>query len=235
MATAVLNGHLADGLTVNGHLAKDPSTTAAVEVSPPQESSAKTVPRDYSREDTKCGPPGRRLVVDLVDELGREYPEKIWATITRSTFDIEQGFRDVTFANCTRSVDATAWSIETQLGKSSTFDVIAYLGVSDIRYAMYLFACIKTGYQLMIPSVRNSTQQHVAVFNEANCSRVYYTPEMAPIVKQLQEKMPHLQAFEAPSLDDMLASSSPPYPYNKKWEEAYKDPIIIAHSSGSTG
>ncbi|OAA57976.1 Male sterility, NAD-binding protein [Niveomyces insectorum RCEF 264] len=185
---------------------------------------------------TKAGPIGERLVVHLVDELAQETPERIWATVTRSPSDIEEGFRDITFAQCASAVNATAWAIETQVGGASrSFDVLAYLGVSDVRYAIYLFAAIKTGHQLMIPSVRNSLQQSLAVFEEASCNLLYYTPEMATVVRQLQDARPGLRIFEVPALDSLLSATSKHYPYDKKWADARTDPIIIAHSSGSTG
>ncbi|CAK7213836.1 putative NRPS-like protein biosynthetic cluster [Sporothrix eucalyptigena] len=232
--TAVLNGSLTNGHSFEKAMAtvetKHIETTRTT-ISP------NTLPKDSSQLGIRCGPVGERLVVHVIDELAEDSPERVWATVTKSTFDVEQGFCDITFQECSGAVNATAWAIESQVGKSEAFDVIAYLGVSDVRYAIYLFAAIKTGHQLMIPSVRNSLQQHRAVFDEAQCTRVYYTPEMAPIVNQLKEEVPSLQAFEAPSLDDILNAgvSAAHYPYTKKWVDARTDPIIIAHSSGSTG
>ncbi len=87
----------------------------------------------------------------------------------------------------------------------------------------------------MVPSVRNSLQQHMAVFEDAKCSILYYTPEMAPVAQALKEKRPQLRALEAPPLPSLLASSGRHYPYTKAWADARTDPIVIAHSSGSTG
>ncbi|CAK7224033.1 putative NRPS-like protein biosynthetic cluster [Sporothrix bragantina] len=237
--TAVLNGHLTNGHGIHTF----EKTAATVETKHIETTETKTpdsskpLPKDTSQLGIRCGPVGQRLVVHVVDELAEDTPERVWATVTKSTVDIEQGFRDITFRECAGAVNATAWAIEADVGKSSSFDVIAYLGVSDVRYAIYLFAAIKTGHQLMIPSVRNSLQQHRAVFTEAKCTRVYYTPEMAAIVAQLQAEMPDLKAFSVPPLDDVLSNgtSAKHYPYTRTWVEARTDPIIIAHSSGSTG
>lgn len=99
---------------------------------------------------TECGPYGERLIVQVVDELARKTPERIYATITRSPYEITEGFRDVTIREFANAVNCAAWWIDGQFGLSKTFDVIAYIGISDIRYAVFLFAAIKCGYQVSI-------------------------------------------------------------------------------------
>lgn len=97
---------------------------------------------------TECGQYGERLVVQVMDELASKTPERIWATITRSQYDVDEGFRDITVRQLADAVNGTAWFIHDQFGKSSTFEVVAYLGVSDVRYAIYMFGAIKTGHQV---------------------------------------------------------------------------------------
>ena len=97
---------------------------------------------------TECGSYGERLVVQVMDELASKTPERIWATITRSQYDVDEGFRDITVRQLADAVNCTSWFIHNQFGKSSSFEVIAYLGVSDVRYAIYMFGAIKTGHQV---------------------------------------------------------------------------------------
>lgn len=97
----------------------------------------------------ECGPYGQRLCVQVADELARKTPERIYATVTNSPSDIEHGFRDVTIKQFVNAVNYAAWDIRLRFGTSDNFDVIAYIGVSDIRYAVYLYAAIKTGYQVI--------------------------------------------------------------------------------------
>ncbi len=97
---------------------------------------------------TECGQYGERLVVSVVDELARKTPERVWATVTRSPFDIAEGFRDITISQCANAVNCAAWAIRERVGHSKDFDTIAYLGVSDVRYAIYLYGAIKTGHQV---------------------------------------------------------------------------------------
>lgn len=97
---------------------------------------------------TACGPYGERLVVHVVDELARRTPERIWATISRSPYHLDDGFRDITMRQLANAVNCAAWKIDAHFGRSKTFDVIAFLGVSDVRYAIHTFAAIKTGRQV---------------------------------------------------------------------------------------
>lgn len=87
----------------------------------------------------------------------------------------------------------------------------------------------------MVPSVRNSLSQHLAVFDEAKCNYVYYTPEMETRIRELQKERPQLRAFLVESFDTHITSGAKHYEYNKTWKEARTDPIVVAHSSGSTG
>jgi hypothetical protein len=98
----------------------------------------------------ESGPYGERLCVHVADELAQQTPNRIYATITNSNHDIEQGFRDVTIRQFANAVNYAAWEIEARFGASQAgaFDVIAYIGTPDIRYSIYFYAAIKTGYQV---------------------------------------------------------------------------------------
>lgn len=91
--------------------------------------------------------------------------------------------------------------------------------------------CVK----FMIPSVRNSESQHLAVLEEANCYKYMCSAELETKVHTLIKLRPGAISFTVPTLDKMLNTSSKHYPYEKTWEKAERDPLIIAHSSGSTG
>lgn len=58
---------------------------------------------------------------------------------------------------------------------------------------------------------------------------------MAPLAKSLDSETPDLQSIEVPSFDQMLLLNPKLYPYPYTFEEAMRHPILILHSSGSTG
>lgn len=87
----------------------------------------------------------------------------------------------------------------------------------------------------MIPSVRNSESQHRSVFEAAQCIRAFYTPEFVSTIDKLKLVTPDLQSFVVLELDELIDVPSQHYAYNRTWNDARTDPILIAHSSGSTG
>ena len=59
--------------------------------------------------------------------------------------------------------------------------------------------------------------------------------ELAPIVKQILSLGPTVQNETVASFDEMLDSTASHYPYDKGFSEAEDDPVVVLHSSGSTG
>lgn len=94
------------------------------------------------------GPIGQRLSPQVVDAHAASDPERIWASIART--DISQSFHDVTFKELAHAVNYVAWWIDGLIGPSTNFETIAYMGVSDIRYAIMVLAAIKCGCKVRI-------------------------------------------------------------------------------------
>lgn len=90
---------------------------------------------------------GSRLLPQVLDDLARSKPQRIFASIPK-TFELKDGFRDVTVLQVSRSVNRLAWWIEANIGKSLTFETIAYLGLPDLRYAILFLAAVKCGYKV---------------------------------------------------------------------------------------
>lgn len=88
---------------------------------------------------------GKRLIAQTVDDLAVSEPERIWATVTVGQ-DIDNGFRDFTTRQLANAVNNVAWWLDGKFGRSDNFEVLAYLGVSDVRYAVLFFAAVKCGY-----------------------------------------------------------------------------------------
>lgn len=84
---------------------------------------------------------GRRLQPTVIDARATEEPDKPWASLPFDDYDLSKGFEDISYATLATAIDKMAWFIEGQIGKSSTFETIAYLGVSDIRYHIIEVDC----------------------------------------------------------------------------------------------
>ena len=102
------------------------------------------------------GPPvppgcGRRLLHAIVDERASSGYARPVASIPRSR-DISKGFRDISYSTFANAINRCAQWMLVELGKSSSLETLAYLGVPDLRYQILSIAAVKTGY-----SVKSST------------------------------------------------------------------------------
>lgn len=89
---------------------------------------------------------GKRLLPEVVDYYARTAPGRIYASISRSTFDLEHGFLDITMSKLAAVVNHLSYWIEDTIGVGA-LDAIAYLGPPDIRYAAIFLAGVKCGYK----------------------------------------------------------------------------------------
>lgn len=88
---------------------------------------------------------GKRLIVQTVEDLAACEPDRVWATYSLGQ-DIDGGFRDLTTKQLANAVNKVAWWLDGNIGRSDSFEVLAYVGTSDLRYAVLFFAAVKCGY-----------------------------------------------------------------------------------------
>jgi len=108
---------------------------------------------------------GSRLLPQVLDDLAASKPERIYASLPK-TFNLKDGFRDVTVLQISRAVNAIAWWLEKEIGRSSTFETVSYLGPPDIRYAIVFLAAVKCGYKVRESSstIRPSCLSRLTLF-----------------------------------------------------------------------
>ena len=70
---------------------------------------------------------GKRLLPTWIDEVGRRTPEKSWALIPQSS-DLKDGFREYHYRHLVAAIDELAWWIESIIGRSTSFETVAYMG-----------------------------------------------------------------------------------------------------------
>ncbi|CAG8970858.1 hypothetical protein HYALB_00000836 [Hymenoscyphus albidus] len=179
---------------------------------------------------------GSRLLPAVLDHTGTETPNRVYASVPL-THEIADGFRDLTHGEVLRGVDALATYIASRFGVSKTFETLAYMGIFDLRYTLIFFAAVKCGYKVLFPSSRNPTHQNVSLLKQTGCNKIFHSSEMEGIVRELQKAMDHdiLETFDLGSFDKWVEAYVEPYPFTKTIEEARFDPILVLHSSGSTG
>lgn len=90
---------------------------------------------------------GRRLLPSVLDDIAQKQPDRLYAAIPK-TANISDGFLDITVADLARCVNFTARWLEDSVGRSSSFETITYIGVSDLRGVVAFLAAVKCGYKV---------------------------------------------------------------------------------------
>ena len=70
---------------------------------------------------------------------------------------------------------------------------------------------------------------------QTRSSKLVYSPELSPVVESLRAQRLETTCFEVPALDVLLSSHPETVPFTKSFADARTDPILVLHSSGSTG
>ncbi|KAM3511235.1 hypothetical protein MY11210_005104 [Beauveria gryllotalpidicola] len=182
------------------------------------------------------GPYGRRLYVNVIDETAKADPDRTWVYAPRSS-DPQDGWKAITWQQHANAVNRTAnWLVE-KLGKPEpkSFPSLAYVGLNDVRYLILFAAGVKAGYQIMFPSPRNNTDSQVSLLQVTKCQMLLYGKEYAKRIHPwLRES--GIGALEMLGLNQVLEDEPVPvHPYNETFESAEFDPVVILHTSGSTG
>ncbi|KAL1615560.1 putative NRPS-like protein biosynthetic cluster [Diplodia seriata] len=184
-------------------------------------------------------PYGRRLVVPLVEQKAAANPTGIYCTLPKSAANPETAAaQQVTWRALARSVDKASWWLTRTLGTpaAGTFPTIAFIGLNGPLYYVLVLACAKTGYKLLLPSPRNSIDAQLYLFDRTECSVLLRGPRSNLVQGILEAR--RMRCLTAPSLTELLDEGGDVverFPYDKSWEEARDDPIVVLHSSGSTG
>ena len=84
-------------------------------------------------------------------------------------------------------------------------------------------------------SPKNTSQQNAMLLQQTNCSKFFLSPELAPVAKAVQSQIPNLNLQAVQDFDYWLDNYTGPFPFEKTLDEAKWDPILVLHSSGSTG
>ncbi|KAL9084510.1 MAG: hypothetical protein Q9159_005206 [Coniocarpon cinnabarinum] len=188
-----------------------------------------------------------RTLIQALDLWLKVKPDKIWACLPESS-NIADGLRYVTMREVACAIDSFAWAMKEEYGTSSDFETIAYTGVNDLRYAVVFYAAIKCGYkthyvkkasdeppQTLMLSPKNTPQQNAILFETTQCRKFFLSPELASVGKAVQALVPGMTLQVVEDFDHWLDSYTRHFPFERSFEEGKWDPILVLHSSGSTG
>jgi acyl-CoA synthetase (AMP-forming)/AMP-acid ligase II len=180
---------------------------------------------------------GERLLANIVDDYATYEPDRVFVSQPYSS-NLEDGYRNVTFRDTSRAVNHLARELIEQTRDAThqkdSFPTVAYIGPSDIRYAIVMLACIKAHCQALFISPRNSLEAQLSLFKRTQCTQILYEPSIQSTVEPLLQFYP-MPARAVPPLEVWLQSNASHVPYDVPFEEARWHPLAVLHTSGSTG
>lgn len=206
-----------------------------------------TVPRDIQH--TEAPAPGgassqppkqpqnhNSVLVKLIENIAKNEPERPFQFIP-SGDKAQDGWKPVTFVQLNNAINYMAHSLSNTITRSpddEEFPTIAYIGSNDMRYTVMLFACIKAGFKALFISPRNTPMVQLSLFEATRCNALYYSESMSAAISPCLDQL-SMQSFTIESLDHFLNVESSPFPYNRSIDQSRFDPLVVLHTSGSTG
>ncbi|EXJ70135.1 uncharacterized protein A1O5_07208 [Cladophialophora psammophila CBS 110553] len=193
-----------------------------------------------------------RLLPNLVSDRASMEPNKIWGSIPISSQTTGAGYEDISYRRFNCAIDRAAWWMHNVIGPSRLrpFEPLAYLRPPDSRYIVFTLASIKAGFQMLFISPRNSDEAQYAVMKEADCHKWLCATEIKAKVEALVENRPprtlNTNSGRSESWNDMLTvvpgqtellkdELTPPFSYKKTLKEARWEPLVMLHTSSTTG
>ncbi|KAL9110163.1 MAG: hypothetical protein Q9227_005223 [Pyrenula ochraceoflavens] len=183
---------------------------------------------------------GRRLLPSILDAVAKDDPERTFTSIARSD-RLEDGFRKVSFSQLAETVGYVAHKLKSRFGTSiAGSDTLTYMGVPDLRYNLVFHAAVKCGYKLtsskiFLPSPRNPAHINISLMEQMGCTKMLHSEELLPAVKEICGEKPNYECLQMEPINELLEHRSEPFEWSRSFEEAKNDPILVLHSSGSTG
>ncbi|KAL9089696.1 MAG: hypothetical protein Q9159_002424 [Coniocarpon cinnabarinum] len=140
-------------------------------------------------------------------------------------------------ATLSQAVNRMAWWIADRLGRSENFDTLCYIGTADVRYTIIILAAVKCGWRTLLVSSRNRPEQNFHMISETKCKVLLYSKRVESTIKEITQSGYTGLKEEVIPLQDFIniAQDVPNMEYNKSFVEAVNDPVLVLHSSGSTG
>lgn len=180
---------------------------------------------------------GRRLLVNIIDETAAAEPSRPYAYAPRSDKP-EDGWAPITFRQVANAINHVARLVADTVKETSDdaepFPTLAYMGPSDIRYGIVMLACIKAGCKALFVSPRNSLEGQLSLLERTRCAHFWHADSFRSLVQPCLERRP-MKAISVPEAEDWLNSDPEPFPYSRTFDDARWDPLVVLHTSGSTG
>ncbi|KAF2165379.1 hypothetical protein M409DRAFT_24229 [Zasmidium cellare ATCC 36951] len=179
----------------------------------------------------------KQLLPNIVDGLASIKPHGDFAFIPKSYTSYSEGYRRVAYRDLASAVNLAAWLLTEKLGQNAERQVLAHVGANDIGYPIYTLACVKAGHTLVSLSPRNTKEDHAALLEITRFKYVLtpappYSPTVHTILEGASQKP---EIIHVPTTFELLERQSSHFPYPKTFASAKDEPLVMVHTSGTTG
>ena len=123
---------------------------------------------------------GHRLIPQLIDDGAKHNPDASFWSIPRSS-NLADGFRDINYAQVAGAINRAAWWIDENVGRSTTFEALAYMGPPDLRYAILTVAAQKTGHTVSHRSAKHVRELYLSLVGFLLFTLEHHGSALAPL------------------------------------------------------
>ncbi|KAK2059819.1 male sterility protein [Colletotrichum caudatum] len=175
---------------------------------------------------------GQRTLPAMIDERAVYEPDETCFS-TPYTSDLRDGWRKVTNKEFANVINYLAHVIIDACGAPApdTFPTIAYIGPNDIM----IVAAVKAGYKALFVSPRNPIEAQLNLFKLSDCRLVARPASHRSTVASWVQHWDMKQVEIEPLHDILSKPQVPNIPFEKSAAQAEWDPLLVLHTSGSTG
>ncbi|KAJ0426103.1 hypothetical protein BJY00DRAFT_307607 [Aspergillus carlsbadensis] len=190
------------------------------------------------------------LLPHLIDHFAKTKPAAVYAEYPLSPTSYDLGFRPITFRDLANTVNGIAWWLTETLGRGNG-EVLAYIGPNDLRYPALVLGALKAGYvvctrlslknkaviltmRMFLTSPRNSAAAHESRFKSLNCTKLL-APSLQPMPVQSILSTSKARLYNVPSVEELLGTRHRRFEFSRTYSDAAREPLLIVHTSGSTG
>ncbi|KAI9874071.1 MAG: hypothetical protein M1830_010225, partial [Pleopsidium flavum] len=176
----------------------------------------------------------KRLLNHVVDDMARESSEELYAELPLSPTSFNAGFRQVTYRAFANAINGMAWWLHRTLGPGKNFETLLYLGPNDLRHNILLLGAVKSGYKMLFTSPHYSILAQVHLIKLVDCKTMLAPAGRPPVIDGILESY-EMQVYQIPELEELFDQDHPHYPFEKTFEQARGEPLVVLHTSGTTG
>ncbi|KAG9231151.1 hypothetical protein BJ875DRAFT_383602 [Amylocarpus encephaloides] len=176
----------------------------------------------------------KQLLPNIVDGMAHTRPQMLYGELPVSLTSYDQGYRTITYGAFANAINGIAWWLTKELGPGKNFPAICFMGLNDVRYIVMVLGAVKAGYKLFLNSTKNSAASNLKLFDDLSCTVLVTTAPEPPAMSKVINKE-ELRILIVPSVHELLTSPVEHFPYPRTFEEAAQDPLVVLHTSGTTG